>query len=512
MQGEIVLNQSAGVAMSQTVSSSNSSDELARLRAQLARSEARLVEAQRIAQLGYWERDLTGGGVWWSDAFRGILGLDSDTPTAKFENALAFVHPADRPLIDQVYKNTIDSGEPFEFQCRVLLPPDAKERIVLVKGDAIKGADGAVTRLMGTAQDITARKRLEHALFESEARCKNIFERAPVGIVVVGPEERCTTTNSAWARMTGYGAEELAQMTWLELTHPDDRAESLRIVASADAGNLDEFVLDKRYVRRNGEVFWARTVGAVLRDETGAVMGRIAIIEDISEKKGAELRRAEHRRLQRDALVREVHHRIKNHLQGVAGLLERHAAANPALEPAIEEVLGQLSVLATVHGLQSELPGRELNLCNIARGIVETLQVVSTVPLEVALPEGFVPIEVNADEAVPIALILNELISNAVKHLAPSVKPAAVTIEMKRDGVRAVIVVRNAPASLPPGFDFANSRSLGTGLRLAKSLLPGEGARLTFSRPAPGVVESVLELWPPVLNHAVNRVSEAWLR
>ncbi|MDP2640654.1 MAG: hypothetical protein Q8Q16_08310, partial [Betaproteobacteria bacterium] len=80
--------------------------------------------------------------------------------------------------------------------------------------------------------------------------------------------------------------------------------------------------------------------------------------------------------------------------------------------------------------------------------------------------------------------------------------------EMKRDGAGAAVCVRNAPASLPPGFDLANSRTLGTGLRLAKSLLPGDGARLSFSQPAAGVVEAMLELWPPVLNHAADRVSE----
>ena len=495
--------------MSQTFSSTDSSDELKRLRAQLLRAEARLAEAQRIAQMGYWERDLIGGGVWWSDAFRGILGLDSDTTVAKFENALKFVHPADRPLIDRMYKNTIDSGAPFEFECRVLLPPDASERIVLVKGDVIKGADGAVTRLMGTAQDITARKRLELALFESEARCRSVFERVPVGIVVVGTDRRFSMINPAWVRMSGYSAEEFAQMTPLDLTHSDDRAETLRIMVNSNAGSLDEFALDKRYLRKNGEVFWAHTVGAVLRDEQGAVTGQVAIIEDVTGKKEIERRRAGRRQQQRDALVREVHHRIKNTLQGVAGLLERHAAAKPALAPAIEELLGRLNVLATVHGLQSEQPGRELNLCNIARGIVETLQVVSAVPLELALAEDFVPVEVNADEAVPIALILNELLSNAIKHVAPSAPQAAVNIEIRRDGACAAIMVRNSPASLASGFDFADGRSLGTGLRLAKSLLPGEGARLSFSQPAAGLVEALLTLWPPVLNRAGNGVGEA---
>ena len=491
--------------MSQT--DSNSSGEIERLRALLHRSEARLAEAQRLAQLGYWERDPAEDHAWWSDELCRIFGVPPGATPPNFQGAMALVHPDDRQWVEQAYKNTIDGGEPFEFECRIVRP-DGAGRVIHARGERLAGPAGTATRLMGTIQDISERKRLEHALFESEARCRGIFVRVPLGIIVVGRDGRFSMTNPAWTRMSGYGAEDLAQMTLLEVTHADDRAEFLRVMASAESWILDEFVLDQRYVRRNSDVFWARTVGAVLRDEQGAVTGRVAIIEDITEKKGAELRRAEHRRLQRDALVREVHHRIKNHLQGVAGLLERLAAANPALEPVIAEALGQLNALATVHGLQSELGGRELNLCDVVRSIVKTVQMTSRVPLEFALPQGFVAAELNAEEAVSVALILNELISNAVKHLAPSAAQAVVNIEMKRDGAGAAVCVRNGPASLPPGFDLANSRTLGTGLRLAKSLLPGDGARLSFSQPAAGVVEAMLELWPPVLNHAADRVSE----
>jgi PAS domain S-box-containing protein len=494
--------------MSQTASSSNSSDELERLRTQLGRSEARLAEAQRIAQIGSWEWDIEENTQWWSPEMYRIFGMAPDEPPLTFAAFLSKLSPVEAERVRHAMQAAIADAVPFDIEYPIV-HSDGTPRFIHARGEVLARSNGVATRMAGTLQDITARKRLERALVESEARCRSIFERVPLGILVVGPDGRFSMTNPAWARMTGYSAEDLAQMTLLDVTHPDDRAEFLRVIAGADAGNLDEFVLDARYVRRNSGVFWARTVGAVLHDERGAVTDRVAIIEDSTEKKDTELRRAEQQRLQRDALVREVHHRIKNSLQGVAGLLERHAAANPALEPAIEEVLVRLNVLATVHGLRSELAGRELNLCNIARGIVETLRVVSTVPLDFVLPDGFVPVEVNVDEAVPIALILNELVSNAVKHLAPSAQRAAVKIEVKRAGAGAVIVVRNEPATLPPGFDFVNGRSLGTGLRLAKSLLPVEAARLTFSQPAAGVVESVLELWPPVLNRAADAASEA---
>jgi PAS domain S-box-containing protein len=501
------LNQAADIAMSQTVSSTDSSDELERLRAQLVRSEMRLAESQRIAQIGSWEWDIENDIGWWSPEIHRIFGMAPDEPPLTYATFLGKLSPVDAERVRQAMRATLAGAVPFNVEYQIVHSAGTP-CFIHARGEVLSRSNGVATRMAGTLQDITERKRLEQALFESEARCKSIFQRVPLGIAVVGTDGRYSLTNPAWARMTGYSADELAQMNAIDVTHPDDTAETLRARASSNAGNLDEYALDKRYLRRNGTVFAARTIGAVLRDTQGAIIGRVMIIEDVTEKKEIERRRAGRRQQQRDALVREVHHRIKNHLQGVAGLLERHAAANPVLNPAIDEVLGQLNVLATVHGLQSEQPGRELNLCNIARGIVDTLQVVSAVPLEFALPQGFVPVEMNVDEAVPIALILNELVSNAVKHLTPSAKQATVKIEMKRDGVRALVVVRNEPASLPPGFDFADGRSLGTGLRLAKSLLPGEGARLSFSQPVAGVVESLLELWPPVLNHAGNSVSE----
>ncbi|OGA32253.1 MAG: hypothetical protein A3F75_10350, partial [Betaproteobacteria bacterium RIFCSPLOWO2_12_FULL_64_23] len=439
--------------MSQT--DSNSSGEIERLRALLDRSEARLAEAQRIAQIGYWEWDVEQDAVWWSPQMHRIFGMALDDPPLAYAAFLGKLSAEDAERVRRTVQSSIADGVPFDIQFRIM-HADGTPRFIHARGNVVASSNGVATRMAGTLQDITERRRLEQAIFESEARCHSIFERVPLGVAVVGPDGRFSMANPAWERMTGYSAAELAQLTAFDLTHSGDRTKWQRAVASWDAGNHAEFVIDKRYVRRNGEVFWARLTCAALRDEQGAVTGRVAIIEDVGKEREAELRRAEQRRIQRDALVREVHHRIKNHLQGVAGLLERPAAANPALEPAIAEVLGQLNALATVHGLQSEFGGRELNLCNVVRSIVETVQVISRVPLEFALPQGFVAIELNAEETVPVALILNELVSNAVKHLDASAEQAVVKIEIKRDGVGAVVCVRNGPASLPPGFDFAN--------------------------------------------------------
>ncbi len=284
--------------MSQIVSSSNSSDELERLRAQLGRSEARLVEAQRIAQVGSWEWDIEVDAAWWSPEMRRIFGLAPDEPPLTYAAFLSRLGPVEAERVRHAIQAAIGSAVPFDIEYRIV-HADGTPRVIHARGEVRTRSNGVATRMAGTVQDITARVLLEQALFESEARCRSIFERVPLGIVVVGPDKHFSMANSAWMHMTGYGAEDLAQMTWLELTHPDDLAKSLCIEASADAGNLDEFLLDKRYVRKDGKVFWARVIGAVLRDPQRAITGAVTIIEDISDEREAELRRAERQRLRK---------------------------------------------------------------------------------------------------------------------------------------------------------------------------------------------------------------------
>ena len=263
-------------------------------------------------------------------------------------------------------------------------------------------------------------------------------------------------SNPAWERMTGYTAA--GRPSQHARHHASRGRRGSSVLRADDAGRTGAACFRKRYLRKNGEVLWARVHAVVVRGADGQARYRLAIIEDISAEKGAERRRTDLQQQQRQALVQDVHHRIKNNLQGVAGLLERHAAATPALGPAIDDAVGRLNALAMMHGLHSELSGREVNLCNIVRGIVDTLQTLSPVPLEYRLPDGFIPVEVARDESVPVALILNELVSNAIKHVDAAVGRAAVTIEVKRAAASALVGAQRA------GLAAARIRSRSTGI------------------------------------------------
>jgi two-component sensor histidine kinase len=224
----------------------------------------------------------------------------------------------------------------------------------------------------------------------------------------------------------------------------------------------------------------------------------IAVIEDATPREAGQDARAERHRMQRDALIREVHHRIKNHLQGVAGLLRQHLAGKPLLQPLLEAATAQVLTIAAVHGLQGEMQGGVIDLRGFVARIAASISGIMHVPIVLgercALLEGLCVAE---EEAVPVAMVLNELLMNAVKHRLRTDADAMVRIDVLRDGDDVRIMVRNA-GFLPPRFDFQLGAQVGNGLGLVRSLLPQHGAALSIVEDGEDVI-ATLSLTSPAM-------------
>jgi two-component system sensor histidine kinase/response regulator len=125
------------------------------------------------------------------------------------------------------------------------------------------------------------------ALEASEQNSRQIFEDAPIGMAVVGLNERFSRTNAAFRDMIGYSEEELTERTPLDITYPDDLALSRQLVEAMLNGGGRSYV-EKRYVRKNGEVRWATRTGCIIRDGGGQPQHFLIMVEDISDRKAAE--------------------------------------------------------------------------------------------------------------------------------------------------------------------------------------------------------------------------------
>jgi PAS domain S-box-containing protein len=155
--------------------------------------------------------------------------------------------------------------------------------------------DDRVIGLEGFLIDVTERKQAEEALRASEERWRSIFENSAVGIALTDPGGFFTATNRAFQQLVGYADEELRSLSYLDITHEEDRSANSVLRRELWEGNLPQFTHEERYLRKDGKLIWVRnTMSLVPGVETLPRFG-LMIVEDITERKFAEeaLRKSE---------------------------------------------------------------------------------------------------------------------------------------------------------------------------------------------------------------------------
>jgi PAS domain S-box-containing protein len=187
------------------------------------------------------------------------------------------------------FRRTLDTGEPYHSSGSVERRRDT---------GAIEAYDWQIERLtmpdgrFGVVcrfYNLSERQKYEAALRESEAAFRAMFDLSSVGKIEVEPEgTRFLRANAAMCRLLGYSEEELLSRTVLDVTHPDDRHHSRELGERLVAGESDVFEVEKRYVRKDGKVVWARTTVNVIRDGSGRPLRNTAVIQDINARKQAE--------------------------------------------------------------------------------------------------------------------------------------------------------------------------------------------------------------------------------
>lgn len=174
----------------------------------LERERQRLAEAQSLAQLGSWEWDVASGQLWWSDETFRIFGLQPGELGPTLEAFTARIHPEDRSRVQAAINDSLRDDIPYQVDHRILRP-DGSIRIVQERGSAQRDAEGNPLRMLGTVQDITARKRVEEAMAESEARYRSLVTAMAEGVVVQDARGQITFCNDAACQLLGLSREQM---------------------------------------------------------------------------------------------------------------------------------------------------------------------------------------------------------------------------------------------------------------------------------------------------------------
>jgi PAS domain S-box-containing protein len=153
---------------------------------------------------------------------------------------------------------------------------------------AVRGADGAVLYYDGIVEDFTQRKLVEDALRESEERFRAIFQQAAVGVAQISLDEKVQLANDRYCEVVGRTLEELARTSPNEFTHPEDAKVQFANTQRLLAGKVPSFSMEKRYLRNDGTISWAKLYASLVRDGSDRPKYYIAAVEDITERKQAE--------------------------------------------------------------------------------------------------------------------------------------------------------------------------------------------------------------------------------
>ncbi|MEW6515237.1 MAG: PAS domain S-box protein [Pseudomonadota bacterium] len=360
---------------------------------------------------------------------------------------------------------------------------------------------GIITRcgLVISHSNITERKQAEDALRESEESYRSLVATSLDAVLMTAPDGRILLANEAAARMFECSVEEVCRRGRNGVVDLTDPRLPLLVAERARTGRVHG---ELTFVRSDGTKFPGEVSSVLYGDRNGEVRSSM-VIRDISERKLAEAERQAAMERQRDTLVREVHHRIKNHLQGVSGMLRGMVSNYPESAIPLGKAIEKVRAIAQVYGLQSSCDDARVRLCDLVRTSAENM--IGAVSIVCDLPPAGNEAILAPEETVPLALVVNELLTNALKHIESVDPQRPVKVEVSIREQAACVEIRSGPAQFPQGFDFVRQKGIGTGLELVAALLPPQGSRLEFRQEADEVlVRLVLE--SPVIS-AINRLA-----
>ena len=435
----------------------------------LAKSEKLYKEAQSLAHIGHWIYNPCEESLFWSDELYSIFEINKDAGPLSIEGFLECLHPEDRDIIREQF----EKRESYRSDYRIITDSGSlkhiHEKVLIVHQE-----DGEIVLMRGTAQDITERKQTEKALQNSQEIIRSFMEAATEGIVLYDKDLNLTDINPTALKIfpTGTTSESLTGKNILEMS-PNLKA----------AGQYDEF----KVVIETGEPLYFEDFvpdsvfgNKYLSLHAFKVAGGLGIIfSDITDKKQKE-EKIKASLKEKEVLLQEIHHRVKNNMQVISSLLRIQASyiKDERVTNALLDCQGQVQAMALVH--ETLYGSDRLSVIDFKDYITRLTNKMITANIgstdRIKLNVDAENIKFKIEQASPLGLIVNELLSNSLKYAFPKNQHGEIFVNVRvveQDTIE--FIYSDSGIGIPDDLDWRNTDSLGLQLiiLLAEDQLDG---------------------------------------
>jgi PAS domain S-box-containing protein len=309
-------------------------------------------------------------------------------------------------------------------------------------------------------------------------RFKQFLDHIPFAVAVseLHPSERIIYANIEFERLTGRAAAEIHGRRWSSLLRSVTAKEDGRVLSDAmtdDADYIGEFVIQDGDKTTSVDA-WSTAI----QDDDGTERFRLLALADISHRARSDQEQLEQRIREKDTLMREIQHRVKNNLQMVTALIRLEARNLPenAAGERFDRLAGRVDALALLYSLLSgETPGDSVDLgVYISQIASAVMKAHANEGVRLDLKVDTWPVSINV--AMPTGLVVNELLTNALKHAFVGTNGGTVTLRSIVDETGCRVIVADDGVGLPEGTDWPAPGKLAA--LIVQSLRQNAGAQV----------------------------------
>lgn len=459
-----------------------------------------LDEAQEIVHIGTWQWEVATGAIAWSDELYRIYGLKPRKEALGFDEFVQLIHPEDREKVTNIVNEAYQTKQSFEFEHRIVLP-NKKIRILHGKGKVFADATGAVTRMIGTSQDITERKKADQALHRSEERFNAVSTATNDVVYDVDLSANTIWFNKALNSEYGYPKQKAARTRGWRISHihPDDRDRIKNSLDTQLGSGENTWVGEYRFQKHDGTYIDIRDRAVVLRDVDEKPARIIGSMLDITQQK--ELQRA------KDRFISLVSHQLRTPLTSMrlfTEMLSRDQTEDLSdtqkdyvrkIESSTLRMINLVNEILNVSSVETGHLHVHLAPADINAIILSQIEEISPLASEKRLTITYEPSaqsQVASVDPMLFSQIVHNLLTNAVRYTVK--EGSVITVDFKKTKGQYLLTVEDQGIGIPKSaqphifssFFRANNAvktvpdGTGLGLYLTKLIVDMSGGNIWY--------------------------------